>query len=263
MHRQSRRGAFTLIELLVVIAVIALLISMLLPALGSAREAARRVKCLANLKQTGVGIATYANDFAGWTPINYTTPGPEPKPILRGQAPKNTQANDFWHRLGGKLVDWGKDQWKGQANGWDKAEWMDSNSYLTTTQVFYCPSFISIRPSGWWSVDHNYAQRVDASYYWEFWNPDTITDRTDPIKVNALGTARNTFSPRNAILTDFGWAPLVNGNRDYWGPVPHKNAHNVLWMDSHAGAVSLKEMNSVAPTDSRARLLYLQSKVGS
>jgi len=257
MDRQSRRGAFTLIELLVVIAVIALLISMLLPALGSAREAARRVKCLSNLKQTGVGIATYANDFAGWTPINYVS-YEGVSPIPQKAKPKNTQANDYYHRLGGKLVDWGKNQMPG-------ATWSDNNSYITTTQVFYCPSFMTIRPSGWWSVDHNYAQRVDTSYYWEFWNPDTTKDPTDPIRVHGLGTARNTYSPRNAIVTDFGWAPLINGDPNYWGPVPHKNAHNVLWMDSHAGAVSLREMNAAAPSgaDGKARLVYLQSKVGS
>jgi len=255
MDRQSRRGAFTLIELLVVIAVIALLISMLLPALGSARESARRVKCLANMKQIGVGIATYANDFAGWTPINYESYN-RISPIPQKASPKSTQANDLYHRLGGKLVDWGKNQMK-------NASWTDNSSYLTTTQVFYCPSFQSIRPSGWWSVDHNYPEKVDTSYYWEYWNPDNVTDPTDPVKVYGLGTTRNTHSPRNALLTDFGWAPLVNAIRDYWGPVPHKNAHNVLWMDSHAGAVSLKEMNAVAPADAKARLVYLQSKVGS
>jgi prepilin-type N-terminal cleavage/methylation domain-containing protein/prepilin-type processing-associated H-X9-DG protein len=67
-RRLSSRCAFTLVELLVVIGIIALLISILLPTLSRAKEAANRAKCLSNLRQLGMAMVLYTMDNKGYFP---------------------------------------------------------------------------------------------------------------------------------------------------------------------------------------------------
>src|SRR3954469_23807997 len=108
---KSKRAAFTLVELLVVIGIIALLIAMLLPALNKAREGARSVACLSNMKQIATATIMYANDNKSQMPniANWLCWSRKVDPITGisnpSAADQNISMSSLTPYLGAKQVD--------------------------------------------------------------------------------------------------------------------------------------------------------------
>lgn len=92
------RSGFTLIELLVVISIIALLISILLPALAKAREATSRVKCLSNQRQVGIGMSIYQVEFKEWLPLFKASPSSWNGPRLMNALQAGNFTNEGYMR---------------------------------------------------------------------------------------------------------------------------------------------------------------------
>ncbi len=72
----KKKKSFTLIELLVVVAIIAVLVAILLPALGNARQMGRSMLCSSNLRQIGIAYRMYAQDYHGKLPLSWDTSKP-------------------------------------------------------------------------------------------------------------------------------------------------------------------------------------------
>jgi prepilin-type N-terminal cleavage/methylation domain-containing protein/prepilin-type processing-associated H-X9-DG protein len=104
------KAGFTLIELLVVIAIIAILASILFPVFGRARENARRSSCQSNLKQIGLGMMQYTQDYDEYFPLSVIS-----------LTPSGSQTNP---PVGGVPI------------GWADA----LQTYLKSTQIYQCPS---------------------------------------------------------------------------------------------------------------------------
>jgi len=108
MNVRDNLRAFTLIELLVVISIIALLVGILLPALGAARASAQKVVCLSNVRQTGVAIVSYGTDndefFPNFIFSDRWTAAPFTYASNAGSPPSNSNGEPA-HWWTSKLVD--------------------------------------------------------------------------------------------------------------------------------------------------------------
>lgn len=150
----SSRRAFTLVELLVVIGIIALLISMLLPALKRAREHAQSVACLSNLRQVVLAIQTYATDHHGLMLCRDDTSG----------------SNWLWGPVltGGYL--------QSTAAKWPGSDPMKSTYFGLDNRALICPTFppgdglfaeagVQVQSWGAWAGTASYGLRYARSPY--------------------------------------------------------------------------------------------------
>jgi prepilin-type N-terminal cleavage/methylation domain-containing protein/prepilin-type processing-associated H-X9-DG protein len=151
------RHAFTLVELLVVIAIIGVLVALLLPAVQTAREAARRMQCTNNLKQIGLAIHGY-HDVQGRFPSGFVYQ--TPRLLARGDRP-NRAPGFSWHSLILPQLE--------QANLYSSLNfglgmWQQPNRTIVATplKVAVCPS--AVNPSKWFKVG-------SASDQWGFDDP--------------------------------------------------------------------------------------------
>jgi prepilin-type N-terminal cleavage/methylation domain-containing protein len=126
MRRGCARG-FTLIDVLVSIAVIAVLIGILLPSLGRARETARRVICSSNVRQIGLGLAMFADDHKGRLPSSRFSSA-------------DSHESPAFHKMNTVRVH------EAQDGGWDGLGILYYNDYLPASGVFYCPSHFGEHP---------------------------------------------------------------------------------------------------------------------
>jgi prepilin-type N-terminal cleavage/methylation domain-containing protein/prepilin-type processing-associated H-X9-DG protein len=200
----NRRSGFTLIELLVVIAIIAILAAILFPVFARARENARRASCQSNLKQIGLGVAQYTQDYDEKLP----------RSIADG-----TSANAACGAM---------------ARPNDDSVFNQVMPYMRSTQLLRCPSDSTDPTSDPYSYGYNYVYLGYGCYTTTVISLASIQEVSRTVMMTDQGTfsgyADWVYRPASA-----NWSSVTSTNPTETGYVSarHLEGTNVLWADGH------------------------------
>ncbi len=253
LTRDKQRG-FTLIELLVVIAIISILAAILFPVFARARENARRTSCLSNLKQIGLGIMQYAQDYDERYPMNYwwADPGSSIAGVSCTTAGlTGTPCSKYTVNTGSGGVGFGR-----------FVTWMDLiHPYIKSVQVFDCPS--ATKPEGGVYPPYGFNAAFSSTNYA---NNFDFRDGTPPVRRSFhLGEV---VRPAEVFLivdseTQYNINTTPLGVRNYINSTPdavrykiqrlHMEGMNTMYADGHAKWHSTARiLSNITPTSTTA-----------